>query len=426
MTALSKKPRVLVLAHSAQGGGAELALASLIESTLDMFEWSVVFASDSQPASALVKNLRSYTVLDLPWWCYEAHDKPMRIDERRLKSNLKELQYLAEQSDVLLTNTITIPWLGFVAQSIDKPHIWYVHEFGDIDHNLKFILGYRQSLELIANSSTVVLAISSAIREHLSRVIPSEKIMMIHQAIDLQNLLKIPLRRSLSRPLKLLCAGAMKPSKGQLIAAKATALLGPDQATIRIAGPSANQKYVEQLLRLKSTAVQVDVGFTDLKKEYSDADVITMCSDNEALGRITLEAIAAGRIVIGYDCPSTNELLSHGRGVLYKPNTARALSETIESLINGKITKPNLQEARQYVAEAYSMETQASDFSACVIQATTKHTTYVRSTLYLSEYLQTLQSLGLFATNSSRFRERSRKHISHFVPAFVKKFVRSF
>jgi glycosyltransferase involved in cell wall biosynthesis len=55
-----------------------------------------------------------------------------------------------------------------------------------------------------------------------------------------------------------------------------------------------------------------------------------MCSKNEALGRVTIEAMSRGTPVIGFDNAGTSEIIKHAyNGFLYKEG-ASELSENNE------------------------------------------------------------------------------------------------
>jgi glycosyltransferase involved in cell wall biosynthesis len=57
----------------------------------------------------------------------------------------------------------------------------------------------------------------------------------------------------------------------------------------------------------------------DPYKAYLASDAVLMCSKNEAMGRVTVEAMSACRPVIGYDQAGTSEIIEHGRtGLLYR------------------------------------------------------------------------------------------------------------
>src|SRR5262249_58037516 len=57
----------------------------------------------------------------------------------------------------------------------------------------------------------------------------------------------------------------------------------------------------------------------DPERAFLEADVALMCSRNEAMGRVTAEAMSACRPVIGFDSGGTTELIDPGRtGLLYR------------------------------------------------------------------------------------------------------------
>jgi glycosyltransferase involved in cell wall biosynthesis len=57
----------------------------------------------------------------------------------------------------------------------------------------------------------------------------------------------------------------------------------------------------------------------DPGRAFLEADVALMCSRNEAMGRVTAEAMSTCRPVIGFDSGGTSELIDPGRtGLLYR------------------------------------------------------------------------------------------------------------
>ncbi len=362
--------QILVLSHSPNLGGGELALKSLIDSTRNTYQWTIVFPASTPPDPAVLPKDASIVLLpELQWWCHEAHEAPRQINRRVFLKSYAELRSLAGRADILLTNTITIPWLGFIAQELGKPHVWYIHEFGDIDHNLKFVAGYDETLRTISACSSRILTISESVKSHIARIIPSDKIDLIHQSIDLAELLTIPPSvEDLSNEISALCMGAIKPSKGQRVALEALANL--PGVTLDIVGPPADMDYVQQLEKMakQTNNVRVESRRYSPAQELTRHNLVLMCSENEGLGRVTLEALAAGRPVIGYACRSTAELLADGRGITYSPNSPEALRERVVQLRTH--TNPiNTQSARDYVIQTFSDSTQSEDFVSCASSA---------------------------------------------------------
>lgn len=414
-----------MLAHSPSVGGAELALANLMESTADTHEWHIVFPCRQEADPKLTKHAHGISYLELPWWCYEQNDTPKKINKSNLLNNLSELAQLARSADILLTNTITIPWLGFIAKDINKPHIWYVHEFGDIDHGLQFIAGYKESLGMILECSSRVLTISGAVKSHISQAIPVSKIDIIHQSIDLAALAALPLPNNNGRPLSCLCIGAIKPSKGQLIAVEAIKLANASSSdtsklSLDIMGPVADRSYYDKIRDMLDTQhITVAEGFCNSLEAFKRHDVVIMCSTNEALGRVTLEALAAGKIVVGYDCPATQELLGNNRGILYSPNSPKALSNILSSLpsIAKRIDRES---GRGFVINNYSAHRQAKDFVACSKKAF-RDSAYAKSyPSPLRKYLSVLQNRQLVITDGQYYRKRIRTLAVRMLPVVVK------
>lgn len=421
MVSSSSPPSILVLAHSAVVGGAELALASLMASTQDQFAWHIVFTDGKKAPAELTAHAARTTYLELPWWCHDAHLAPKKLYLPALQQHLATLTTLARSADILLTNTLTVPWLGLIANTVHKPHIWYVHEYGDLDHRYQFVMGHESSLALIDQCSQRVLTISEAVRQHLARVIPESRIDLIHQAVDTGRLTRLRVSPP-GQPVRLLALGGIKPSKGQLIALQASQQLR--KVTLDIVGPSGDDAYVEQLKQLAANSrnVSLQVRGYDVAAEMQAHDVVLMCSDNEALGRITLEALAAGKRVVGFACAATRELLGEDRGVLYAPNTPEALAQACQYALEHFTV--DVARNRRFVTETYAPQTQAADFAACVAQACA--CPLPETSITAQNYLAELEARHLFMGYAAYLKQQGRRRLVNSIPAPFKAALKKF
>jgi len=88
------------------------------------------------------------------------------------------------------------------------------------------------------------------------------------------------------------------------------------------------------------------------------ADVVLMCSRNEAFGRVTIEAMKLGKVVIGASSGGTVELIKNGvNGLLYTPRNYKELAEKIVYLHkHPEIAKQMGENARKWAEQQFTEE----------------------------------------------------------------------
>ena len=93
-------------------------------------------------------------------------------------------------------------------------------------------------------------------------------------------------------------------------------------------------KLKESVRRKRITEQVSFLGFKkEVASEYYRADAMVLCSRDEGMGRVTVEAMSYGKPVIGYRGGATPELLNDGvDGFLYE-NNAQGLAEKMEILL---------------------------------------------------------------------------------------------
>ena len=83
-------------------------------------------------------------VLPFSWWCssdgttQEALTSALSADVPAFFCDV--LPFVKSiDPDVIVTQTIVIPWGAAAAAALSKPHIWSVCEYGELDHGLQFV-----------------------------------------------------------------------------------------------------------------------------------------------------------------------------------------------------------------------------------------------------------------------------------------------
>ena len=244
--------------------------------------------------------------------------------------------------DVVMTNTIVSPWAALAANFQGVPHIWFVREYGDIDHQHVFELGREKMLQDIDILSDLIVTNSKTLAKHISEYVSKEKVIPLYTPFDLEGLEKKSLQK-VTNPfkrkdsLKLVITGRIAPSKGQSEAAEAAAKLikqGYD-SELCVIGLPADPADADNL-----NNVIEKYGISDsvhLVGQQSNplailklADVGIMASRQEAFGRVTFEYMATGRPVVGANSGATPEMIDDGvNGYLYDSGDVESLTDKL-------------------------------------------------------------------------------------------------
>jgi hypothetical protein len=127
-------------------------------------------------------------------------------------------------------------------------------------------------------------------------------------------------------------------------------------------GSAANPTYYQEL---RDLIVREDLGtsvrfrnFTDdISSEYNSADMVVSCSPMESFGRIILEGMAYGKVVIGAASGGTLELISHGKtGFLFEPANPEDLAEKMLFVLDHpSVTQQVIEQAREFSRQFFGL-----------------------------------------------------------------------
>ncbi|WP_163754909.1 glycosyltransferase [Mycobacterium botniense] len=235
---------------------------------------------------------------------------------------------------MVLSNTMIIPSHAIAAKLLGIPHYWMVHEFGRDDHRLRFLLGYRRTIRLIGWLSEAVICNSQAVEKALLAIDPEMRTHVVYPVIDAPP--GTPPERHPGEPLKVALVGRFAPTKGQHLAVRAIALARNAGVDIDLTLVGAgNHKPIRALARRLGVADLVTIhGPTrDVGRYWRAAHVGLMCSDCEAFGCVTAEAMRAGLPVCGTNSGGTAEIIEPGvNGLLSPAGDAKSLAANLMAL----------------------------------------------------------------------------------------------
>ena len=235
---------------------------------------------------------------------------------------------------MVLTNTMVIPSHAIAAKLLGIPHYWMVREFGRDDHRLRFLLGYRRTVRLIGQLSESVICNSQAVEKSLLAVDPKMRTYVIYPVVETP--IGTPPERHPGEPMRVVLVGRFLQSKGQHLAIEAVAIARKAGVDIELALVGAgNRKALHKLARHLGVEdlVNIHKPTRDLGRHWSAAHVGLMCSECEAFGRVTVEAMRAGLPVCGTNSGGTPEIIDPGvNGLLSPAGDANALAANLMTL----------------------------------------------------------------------------------------------
>lgn len=367
------QPTVLFIAHDSSLFGSNKSLLNLIAGLSGKVAALVIIPERGKIAVALEEKNIKYHVVD---YRYSSASISIRsffmypflfIRNRSVnKRALKEIVELVKGHNVSIVHSnSSVITIGYdVANALGAKHVWHLREFQNLDHNLYPFAGFDPLIAKIKNSA-VPICISRSIAAHF-KLDPTK---VVYNGVMKET---EAISEDFEKHDYFLFCGVVKRSKGIKDAIEGFKEFidksGNKTSKLLIAGDVPSklyEKYLRFLLgRMKLNDRVEFLGFqSDVKTLIKHALAILMCSKNEAMGRVTAEAMFLRCPVIGYNNMGTSELISDGEtGLLYSTNSEMAdkMAYIIEN--SGEAKKLALR-AQSHAIKNYSQESYSRNIS---------------------------------------------------------------
>jgi glycosyltransferase involved in cell wall biosynthesis len=272
---------------------------------------------------------------------------------------------------LVVTNTAAV-WTGaLAARRANVPHVWFVHEILDGDRPLlRCLCGRKVLVRRMTRLSDRIVANSEASARAFAG---SGKAIVIGNGIAMRNgpapdtsALRISLGIEPGIPV-VGVIGKIYPGKGQMEAVLAADILRRARPGLRllVVGGVDDARYHE---KIRETVGRLGLERNVLLLGYRDdlegilcmLDVLVVPSSVDSLGRIALEAMAAGKPVIAAAKGGLPEVVRDGEtGLLVESPEPGLLAAGITRLLDDPALARRLGEGgRKFVAANYSLEGQ--------------------------------------------------------------------
>lgn len=272
--------------------------------------------------------------------------------------------------DIIYSNSSVIPLGAIAAIWMRKPHVWHIREFGDLDYNLTYDWGNFVTNYIFRKSDSYI-CVSKAICSHYASRLKNNRCHVVYNGVatlaTIDKLTQYPFFKHKDNKFVFSLVGLIHPCKGQETAIRALGILNKsfayDNVQLMIVGGGDVKTLKELAVEIGVSERVAFLGYTENPfNVYLLSDVVLMCSKNEGMGRVTAEAMVAGRPVIAYNGGGTVELVLHElNGLLYE-GKEEALSKCMRRVIeNPEWAKEMGKNGSQLAKDKYTIEIYAEN-----------------------------------------------------------------
>lgn len=338
--------RVLFIENTGnKSAGAYHSMIALIRHLREYGVESYVAVSDKADGLDLLeRNNISYIKMRACTYTWIISNKANKLERFKmpfkyiyaLLSSRKLVNYVKNNNIDLIHENTSACYIGFfVAQYLKKPHVWHIREFLEEDFNASFWCK-KLSLSCI-NRSNAVITVSDAITRKYAGLIKNNLIHRIYNGIDVNYFYQKKSLIKLDSTSNILCVGRVCEGKGQADVIKALAILKEKYnytPQLYIAG-IYTEEYKELIITpAKECNIDNNIHFlgqvNDMNELYKRMDILCMSSHKEAFGRVTIEAMLSGLLVVGANSGGTAEIITNNKtGYLYNPGNAEKLANRL-------------------------------------------------------------------------------------------------
>ena len=288
----------------------------------------------------------------------------------RVRNYMKEIKNILINKNIKLVhiNMLTCGLVGQVAIKMGIPVVWHIREYLEEDIGAK-ILRPRKRLRII-NQSKRLIAISEGVKSKFQKIL-TPPIDVIYNGIDFSPNEIMQHEILTNDVVKVAIFGRISEKKGQFELAQAMEKLYDKKNLdyeLLIYGGIQEFNYFEKIqefIKLHGAENRIYYkGMTSHSIEVmKKIDILGICSNQEAFGRVTVEGQIAGCLVIGANSGGTKELINDGvTGYKYVTHNIDNLSNVIWDAIQNRETSNKIATAGQsYAIEHFSARKNAEE-----------------------------------------------------------------
>lgn len=371
--------KILYVAHEGKMGGASKSLGVLAKHMADRGHDVTILMPFKK--GELQEELKQYPQIHTismfyTWWQYPARAGKTTSMAFIIGYSVNWIaklrlfhKFCRKDFDIVHSNSSVINVGAWISRITGAKHVWHFREFGEPDLGTKYILGLKRSMRYVNRHTDKVIYISRAIQNYYGQWLKKSLGTVIYNGIG-RDYEQVKQQKDYCRNGKVhfLISGALQKGKGQECVIEAAALLekrGIADYDVIIAGRDINQYQAVLKQMVQSIKLEKKVHFAGFVRDMTElrrkTDVELVCSDREAFGRVTIEAMMASNPVIASDGGANPELVRQNEnGMLFPCGEPEALADSMEYFIKhqSKVWEMG-QKAHDFAASGFSSDKNA-------------------------------------------------------------------
>lgn len=227
--------------------------------------------------------------------------------------------------DIIHTNLNRNDIGVWISQKYKIPHVWHLRETiaGSAVHLYK-----PNTINYMNKNATFFIAISQVVYNAWIQIgLDKNKMRMVYNGLNTQEfIMRNRAGRSSIDRLKIVMTGHVQPTKGQDQLVSALGRLTPaEKAKLQVdiygeAYPDYRRELEKNIHEMQLEDVVNFCGYCDhVPKKLAEYDIGIVASRQEGFGRVTVEYMLAGLLVIASDTGANTELIEDGKNGLIYP-----------------------------------------------------------------------------------------------------------
>lgn len=258
--------------------------------------------------------------------------------------------------DIIHSNSFATVSGVKVAIKLKIPHVWHIREFMEEDHQIQHL--FKNSIKKFCQYSSAIF-ISDIIEEKYIKNYQFKNYKVIYNRIEYDKLYKKDRRFMEDGFCNIILVGTLSKNKGQMDAIKAIQKLNSlkYRCKLFICGTGPNEKELKKYVSTSKISNIMFMGqvstVTELRKNM---DIALMCSEKEALGRVTIEAQYYENLIIGANCGCTPFIIEDNRtGLLYEKGLNNLSDKIIYCMEHKEKYLPIIREAKKRALNTFNV-----------------------------------------------------------------------